>query len=145
MTQIYYGFLFLGLSSSRYDQRYKLFIVDYRSSHQRFSVKKLFLIILQNSHENICARVSFLIKLQTSGLKKRLWHRRFLVNFVKFLRTLLRTAQTPGTSGRLSHKFNPFQPNGQILYPMKTSANPWFSNVFKGFQGIEHWVEMGRH
>ena len=21
----------------------------------------------------------------------------------------------------------------QILYPMKTSANPWFSNVFKGF------------
>ena len=32
-----------------------------------------------NSQENICARVSFLIK--------RLWHRCFSVNFMKFLRT----------------------------------------------------------
>ena len=37
--------------------------------------------------------VSFLIRLQASGLrpatllKKRLWHRRFPVNFAKFLRT----------------------------------------------------------
>ena len=56
---------------------------------QRCSVKKVFLEISQNSQENTCARVSFLIKLQVRPatlLKKRLWHRRFLVNFVKFLR-----------------------------------------------------------
>ena len=40
-------------------------------------VKMTFLEILQNLQEN--ARVSF--------LKKRLWHRRFPVNFVKFFRT----------------------------------------------------------
>ena len=46
---------------------------------QRCSVKKVFVEISQNSQENTCARVSF--------LKKRLWHRCFPVNFVKFLRT----------------------------------------------------------
>ena len=44
----------------------------------------------QNSQENTCARVSFLIKLQTlrpaTLLNKRLWHRCFPANFVKFLR-----------------------------------------------------------
>ena len=55
---------------------------------QRCSVKKVFLEISQNSQENTCARVSFLIKLQAATLlKKRLWHRCFPVNFVKFLRT----------------------------------------------------------
>ena len=60
--------------------------------------KKVFLKISQNSHENTRAsflitlasflntRVSFLITLQAS--KKILWHRRFPVNFAKFLRTL---------------------------------------------------------
>ena len=58
--------------------------------------------ISQNSPGNTCARVSFLKKLQASGLtpseeflfirpatllKKRLWHRCFTVNFVKFLWT----------------------------------------------------------
>ena len=43
--------------------------------------KKVVLEISQNLQENTCARVSFLIK-----LKKRLWHRCFPVNFVKFLR-----------------------------------------------------------
>ena len=58
---------------------------------QRCSVKKVFLEISQNSQENTCTGVSFLIKLQALGLtllKKRLWHRFFPVNFVKFLRTL---------------------------------------------------------
>ena len=50
---------------------------------KKCSVKKVFIEILQNSRENTCARVSFLIK--------RLWHRCFLVNFVKFLRTLFLT------------------------------------------------------
>ena len=46
-------------------------------------MQKVFLEILQNSQESTRARVSFLIKL----LKKRLWHRCFLVNFAKCLRT----------------------------------------------------------
>ena len=70
---------------------------SFRSSHTRCSVKKGVLRITQNSQENTCAKVSFLIKLQASGqslffnkvagfrhatlLKKRLWHRRFPVNF----------------------------------------------------------------
>ena len=48
----------------------------YKSSHRRCSVRKG---VLRNSQENTCARVSFLIK--------RLWHRFFPVNFVKFLWT----------------------------------------------------------
>ena len=55
--------------------------------------KKVFLEISQNPLENTCARVSFFHKV--AGLrpatlfKKRLWHRCFPVNFVKFLRTPL--------------------------------------------------------
>ena len=50
----------------------------------------MFLEISQNSQENTCARVSFWIKLQATAwtlLNKRLWHRSFPVNFVKYLRT----------------------------------------------------------
>ena len=36
---------------------------NFKSSHQKCSIKKVFLQILQNSQENTCARVSFLIKL----------------------------------------------------------------------------------
>ena len=42
--------------------------------------KKAFLGISQNLQESTCARVTL--------LKRRLWHRRFPVNFVKFLRPL---------------------------------------------------------
>ena len=63
----------------------------HRNSHRRCSKKKVFLKILQNSQENTCARVSFSEKLADRGpatvLKKRLWHKSFPVNFVKFLRT----------------------------------------------------------
>ena len=41
---------------------------NYRSSHQRSSVKKVLLEISQNSQENTCAKVSFLIKLQALPL-----------------------------------------------------------------------------
>ena len=61
---------------------------------QRCFVKKVFLEISQNSQESTCASVSFLIKLQAL-LKKKLWHRYFPVNFVKFLRTVF----TQNTSG----------------------------------------------
>ena len=71
-----------------------------RSSLRRCSVKKVFLKILQNSQENNCARVSLLIKLKTKAcnfIKKRIWHRCFLVNFAKFARTPF----SQNTSGRL--------------------------------------------
>ena len=61
---------------------------------QRCSVKKLLLEIWQNSQENNCARVSFLIKLRARSatlLKKRLWHRYFPVNILKFLTLLFHT------------------------------------------------------
>ena len=58
---------------------------------QRRSTEKVFLEISQNSQENTWARVSFLLKFtglrRATLLKVRLWHRRFLMNFVKFLRT----------------------------------------------------------
>ena len=57
---------------------------------QRCCVKKVFLEISQNSQKNTCATVSIL-------LKKRLCHRCFPVNFVKFLRTSF----LQNTSGRL--------------------------------------------
>ena len=50
------------------------------------SVEKVFLKISQNSQENTCTRVSSRLR-STTLLKKRLWHRCFPVNFVKFLRT----------------------------------------------------------
>ena len=46
---------------------------------RRCSGKKVFFKFSQNSQESTCARVSL--------LKKRLWHRCFPTNFVKFLRT----------------------------------------------------------
>ena len=45
-----------------------------------FLCNKVFLEISQHSQKNICAR-------PTTLLRKRLWHRCFPVNFVKFLRT----------------------------------------------------------
>ena len=54
-----------------------------RSSRLDVFCKKDILRNLAKSQENTCARVSF--------LKKRLWHRCFPVNFVKFLRTLFLT------------------------------------------------------
>ena len=57
---------------------------------RRCSVKKVFLQVSQNSQENTCARVSFNKVAGLSPatlLKKRLWHRCFPVDFVKFLRT----------------------------------------------------------
>ena len=54
----------------------------FRSSHQRCSVRKVFLEISQNSQENTCAPAR-----PATLLKKRLSHRCFHVNFVKFLST----------------------------------------------------------
>ena len=57
---------------------------------RRCFIKKLFLKISQNSQENNRAGVSFLIKLKPANLlKKRLRHRCFPMNFVKFFKTAL--------------------------------------------------------
>ena len=53
---------------------------------RRYFAKKVLLEFAQNSQENTCARVSFLKKSVTLS-KKRLSHRCFPANFVKFLRT----------------------------------------------------------
>ena len=58
---------------------------------RRCSVKKVFLEISQNSQENTCAGDYFFNKVAglrlATLLKKRLWHKCFLMNFAKFLRT----------------------------------------------------------
>ena len=53
----------------------------------RCSVTKVFLKILQNSQENTCIRVFLPAAWGLQLYWKRLWHRYFPVNFVKFLRT----------------------------------------------------------
>ena len=53
---------------------------------RKCSVKKVFLNILRISQKNTCARDPFIIKLHAEAWKKRLWHKYFPVNFVKFLR-----------------------------------------------------------
>ena len=59
---------------------------------RRCSIKKAFLRILQNSQENTCTRVSFFNKFSgfrpATLLKKSLWHRCYLVNFVKFSKNI---------------------------------------------------------
>ena len=59
----------------------------FRSSHQTCSIKKVFLKVSQNPQQNTSARVCFnkVVGLRPAILiKKRLWHRCFPVNFVKF-------------------------------------------------------------
>ena len=99
-----------------------IFIIMWEAAVQRCFVKKVFLEISQSSQENTYSRVSFLITLQASLstplkttesiwskerpealLKKRLWHRCFPVNFVKFLRTPF----LQNTPGRLLLNFSP--------------------------------------
>ena len=58
----------------------------YITSRLEVFCRKDVLKISQKSQEDTCARVSFLIKL-LALFKKRLWHKRFPVNFTKFLRT----------------------------------------------------------
>ena len=70
---------------------------SFRSSHQRCSMQKVFLEI---SQESTCARVAFFNKVEAQRpatfLKKRIWHRCFPVNFVKFLRTSFCIEHTSG-------------------------------------------------
>ena len=92
----------------------------YRSSCLEVFYKKNAHKISQNSEENTCARIFFLITLQAKGcnfIKKRLWHRCFLVNFERFLRTfffygtppVVASAYTKSSKNKLYMRgFNPF-------------------------------------
>ena len=64
---------------------------QYKSSHQRCSVKKSVLRIFAKFTRNTCARVSFFNKVEglrpATLIKEKLCYRCFLVNFAKFLRT----------------------------------------------------------
>ena len=68
-----------------------------RSSHQWCFLKKVFLKNSQNSQENTSVSLFFNRTLNINVIKKRLWHRCFLVNFAK----LLRTPFLQNTSGQL--------------------------------------------
>ena len=82
--------------------------------------KKVFLEILQNPQENTCVRVSFLIKLGPATLlKKRLWHRSFPANSVKFLRTPF----LQNISGRLLLYVSRYLTSDYITY--KTKIKFW--------------------
>ena len=79
---------------------YRIFF-NCRSSHQRCSIKKDVLKKFTNfTGKHLCQSLCFnkLASLRpTSWLKKRLWHRCFPINFVKFSRTPI----LENTSGRL--------------------------------------------
>ena len=66
-------------------------VISCYRSQRMCSIKKLFLKISQYSQKNTCVGISFLIKvaglMHASLLKKRLWHRRFPVNFTVFKNT----------------------------------------------------------
>ena len=84
--------------------------------------KKMFLKISQNSQENTCARVSFLIE--------RLWHRCFLVNFVKFSRTPF-LQNTSGQGVILPTMITPC--SGRLLLPyFKKDASLFLQNSYSG-------------
>ena len=55
---------------------------------EKYSIKKVLLKIFQNSLENTCVGVLFFNKVAglktATSLKKRLWHRCFVVNFSNF-------------------------------------------------------------
>ena len=70
----------------------KYFVKDCKQKQPRGALsEKVFSAISQNSQENTCARSLFFSKVAglraATLLRKRLWHRCFPVNFVKFLRT----------------------------------------------------------
>ena len=90
----------------------------------RCSIKKVFSEISQNLQENTCARVPFLIQLENLNatlFKKRLWHRFFPVNFVKFLRTHF----LQNTSGDCFWNFR------LVLETARSDCSPKFYNHLK--------------
>ena len=75
---------------SSYFSEYLWLIAVPKSSHRRCSKEKLFLKILQYSQENTRIKKIIIIKLEAlrpvTKLKRKLQHRCFSVNFMKFLK-----------------------------------------------------------
>ena len=44
--------------------------------------------------------------------------------------------------GTLLIAINQFKDNVPFFYPLKTSKNLWFSDVFRGIE-VKHWLELG--
>ena len=90
--------LLFSLFNSSFLQIYKNTVHENTETATRGVLcKKVFLEVSKNSQENTCARASFNKNYLKTLLKKRLWHRCFPVNFVKFLWTPF----LQNTSGRL--------------------------------------------
>ena len=91
-----------GFLSLNFENFFRIYFL-YRGSHQRCSMKKGVLENFTKFARRHLARVSFnkVAGLRPSTLlKKRLWHRSFPMNFMKFLRTLF----LQNTSGRLQNE-----------------------------------------
>ena len=91
-------------------------------------LKKLFLKALQNSQEHTSAKVSFFNKVvffneAATLLKKRLWHKCFLVNFAKFLKTPF----SQNTSGRLLLKI---ETKRKVLLDVSTVKHLYSGHTF---------------
>ena len=87
----------------------------------------MLLKISQNPQENTCARASFLVILQATPatlLKKRFWHRCFLVKFAKFLRTPI----LQNNSGRLLLKRRLTDQLGVRIHVCMALAKNWSSS-----------------
>ena len=111
-------------------------------------VKKVFLEILQNWLENTCARVSCSTAWNTSGgffwikveicktynhAKKRLWHRCFPVNFMKF----------PRTSFFIEHLWWLFLSYTKCMKPFfaNITLNPIFISLFQRPYFVNLWAQ----
>ena len=123
-----------------------------RSSHQRCSARKG---VLRNSAKSTGKHLCHTGLRPATSLKKRLWHRCFLVNFVKFLRTLFYRTPPGDCFSRtnmsmlyyetsmnidilltyllktVENIFNPFHGTGLFLYSLKYMKKPEVSWSFQ--------------
>ena len=100
----------------------RVFLFDRETVVRRCFARNVFLEVSQNSQENICARVSFFNKVAGFGTGVLLWIYEISKNtfFTEHLRV---------TTSALTH----FRLNFTFLYPLTTSENLWFSDVFRGY------------
>ena len=124
-------------------------IDDTRSSRpELFCKKSVFRNFAKFTGKHLCPSLFFnkVAGLRPATLlKKRLWHRCFPVNFVKFLRTPFLQNTFVGCFCHIYFKemrhseieyilVNSFYPKIPFLNPLKTSENKRFSDVFRGYR-----------
>ena len=82
--------MIVKVKDSKYEFDEVLVLLFSRSSHQEvFYIKKLFVKVIHKNHRKTTVPEAFFNKVACLRHKKRLSHRRFFVNFAKFLRTAL--------------------------------------------------------